>query len=202
MRILDPEDVADAVVYAVARPPHVCVHDIQIRSDSGALVFAHETIARRGNAPCTYNFEERRSKRATATYCYNHAMLIHTYSIDAIDRWTGLQHAADYLHQAVHDVGLFKKESGIHEIQTATRSYQHILEEFSTLLTAAQKAATALGWEGDTSAGPFVLFTPSEPAARLTGIAWKQNNNGQTFVMSLHPIPSLDSYTYEMLDIS
>lgn len=30
MRMLDPEDVADAIVYAVSRPEHVCVNDIQI----------------------------------------------------------------------------------------------------------------------------------------------------------------------------
>lgn len=29
-RMLDPEDVADAIVYAVSRPEHVCINDIQI----------------------------------------------------------------------------------------------------------------------------------------------------------------------------
>lgn len=30
MRMLDPQDVADAVLYAVTRPAHVCVRDVQI----------------------------------------------------------------------------------------------------------------------------------------------------------------------------
>jgi NADP-dependent 3-hydroxy acid dehydrogenase YdfG len=29
--MLDPEDVADAVFYALTAPPHVEIHDIQLR---------------------------------------------------------------------------------------------------------------------------------------------------------------------------
>ena len=30
MKMLNPEDVADAILYAVTRPPHVCISDIQL----------------------------------------------------------------------------------------------------------------------------------------------------------------------------
>ena len=29
-RFLSPEDVADAIIYAVSRPQHVCISDIQL----------------------------------------------------------------------------------------------------------------------------------------------------------------------------
>ena len=29
--VLEPEDIADAIVYAVTRPPHVCLNEVVVR---------------------------------------------------------------------------------------------------------------------------------------------------------------------------
>ena len=58
-------------------------------------------------------------------------------------------------------------------------------------LEAAKTAAKKHGWEGDFIAGPFVFGLPSEINSRI-GVAWKQYNNGQTFIASMHKLPWLN----------
>lgn len=61
-----------------------------------------------------------------------------------------------------------------------------------TLLHEAQElAASELGFEGDMRQGPFLSALPGENES-LPLLAWKQDNNGTTFVASLVPLPHLD----------
>jgi len=65
---------------------------------------------------------------------------------------------------------------------------------FPMLLMAQRIALEHLGWEGDIrkGEGPFISLIPSKDSC--TGeiiIAWKQDNNGQTFVASPYALPWL-----------
>jgi len=52
------------------------------------------------------------------------------------------------------------------------------------LLAAAQKLALKHGWEGDTIQGPFLSAIPHEDGNADLVLAWKQSNNGTTFIAS------------------
>lgn len=64
-----------------------------------------------------------------------------------------------------------------------------LLEDFC----GARRLATECGWDGDFSVGPFVFYLPSLCQVKY-GFAWKQDNNGETFVVS----PVELSYLEEM----
>jgi hypothetical protein len=56
----------------------------------------------------------------------------------------------------------------------------------------ARDLATRAGWEGDFGTDPHVFMIPGEGAFRYA-FAWKQSNNGTTFVMSETALPWLDT---------
>lgn len=89
----------------------------------------------------------------------------------------------------------------------AALSYQHVLgtlknpedrEKLGTFRQLAERAIKNAGfdWEGDVRDGPYVItaltqqFHQSESveALMVTGIYWKQSNNGGTFAASLLPL--------------
>lgn len=63
----------------------------------------------------------------------------------------------------------------------------------SRLFEDAKRFATyALGWEGDISAGPYFSALPDpECCGSLFMVAFKQSNNGETFVVSPFPLSYL-----------
>ena len=69
--------------------------------------------------------------------------------------------------------------------------------DYFPMLRRAQRIAyDHLGWEGDIrkGSGPFISLIPSKDGC--SGeiiIAWKQDNNGQTFVASPYALPWLAS---------
>lgn len=68
-------------------------------------------------------------------------------------------------------------------------------ERYEDMLLAAQRLAHSLGWDGTFRDGPFVAGLPM-PEADEFGfmIAWKQDNNGTTFVASPIPLPHLAGF--------
>lgn len=69
------------------------------------------------------------------------------------------------------------------------------IPELSGMWVEAQAVARKFThWEGDVRQGPFVLFGPSESGEAMiaTGFAWKQDNNGTTFIVNRFPFPQLD----------
>lgn len=100
------------------------------------------------------------------------------YVIDPIDHWElakSFEEFIDELEQSVSD---------------EDEEYRIRAELF---LVGAKKLARKNGWEGDITEGPYVFGIPpndSEPNF-LMGVAWKQGNNGTTFVCSPIPLPHL-----------
>jgi hypothetical protein len=63
---------------------------------------------------------------------------------------------------------------------------QEALQDYEAFREEAFRMAREAGWEGDIREGPFISGLPSdadEPAGRIM-IAWKQDNNGETFIVS------------------
>jgi hypothetical protein len=65
----------------------------------------------------------------------------------------------------------------------------------------AQKLALEIGWEGDIreGCGPFVSVLP-QPDVDNFLIAWKQDNNGTTFVASPYRLPWLEEDCYGSIE--
>lgn len=57
----------------------------------------------------------------------------------------------------------------------------------------AKDAATDEGWEGDFRGKARVLYLPSETGFDHA-FAWKQDNNGTTFIVSPQILPHLEKY--------
>ncbi|MBZ6561982.1 hypothetical protein [Klebsiella michiganensis] len=59
----------------------------------------------------------------------------------------------------------------------------------------AKEIASKGYWEGDFRGSPRVFWIPAE-LEFLYAFAWKQDNNGSTFIISPHPLPHLDEHTF------
>lgn len=101
---------------------------------------------------------------------------LYVYSIDPIDYWPGWYQEADYL----------KSVQEYDEIPGAS-----FADEYHALKKRALAAADSAGWEGDIREGPFVAGLPSTGGEVQVLIAWKQDNNGTTFIVSPVPLEHL-----------
>lgn len=63
-------------------------------------------------------------------------------------------------------------------------------EDFLRAWESAKEAAYAEGWEGDFRHKPVVFWVPTSTTFEF-GFAFKQDNNGTTFVISPVPMPWL-----------
>lgn len=97
---------------------------------------------------------------------------LYCYELSPIDWWAGSLPFEMYL-MTLHDPD---------EVQAAY-----------ALLNEAKRLATLKGWEGDMREGPYVFaLPPSDGYCNFdVGIAFKQDNNGQTYVTSPRPLPWL-----------
>jgi len=75
------------------------------------------------------------------------------------------------------------------EMLFPVQEWLHDGEVFATFVEAIRLMANH-GWEGDFSAGPCVFALPDSCVARVA-FAWKQSNNGDTFVVSPVELPWL-----------
>ncbi|HQS18588.1 hypothetical protein [Reyranella sp.] len=102
------------------------------------------------------------------------------YSLMAIDFWSGWKSEDD------HKKELVAQANDLHE---AAASW----DLFLLFKRKAFDLAKKVGWEGDIRSGNFfVSGLPAEGASEIM-IAWKQDNNGQTFVASPFALPWLDA---------
>jgi hypothetical protein len=101
------------------------------------------------------------------------------YCLAPIDEWIGWNHKND----------VFK------EIITEELAYEfRDIEEWNRLWAQASELGRQVGWEGDIREGPYVSMLPNpggDPQCSVL-IAWKQDNNGTTFVASPYRLPWLD----------
>ncbi len=106
------------------------------------------------------------------------------YSRAAIDWWPGW----------LTEVELKKQLVEIHSTEDAA----HTLLQYEKQLSAAHELAKKVGWEGDTREGPYIAGLPAKDTADDGHymIAWKQDNNGDTFVVSPFRLPWLEDGNY------
>lgn len=73
-----------------------------------------------------------------------------------------------------------------------TEPYVPLSERFRRDLAAIKDYAKHHGWEGDFACGPGVFWLPDSEARTFRyAFAWKQRNNGTTYVVSPLPLPFL-----------
>ena len=65
------------------------------------------------------------------------------------------------------------------------------LAQFKRDFARAKELASDKGWEGDIRGDAHVFMVPAENEF-LYGFAWKQDNNGTTYVVSPVKLPHLD----------
>ena len=100
------------------------------------------------------------------------------YHLPPIDQWSGWQ---------CPDKVFIGTEEDVDAHQSA---------DWGELWTSVQKLALQMGWEGDVRDGPYVTVLPREPLDYWPGhviIAWKQDNNGDTFLASPIHLPWLET---------
>jgi len=73
---------------------------------------------------------------------------------------------------------------------------RELLEDF----VAATLQAAAAGWEGDFTDGPFICGWPTGEPEAAWGFAWKQDNNGETWVLTTEPLHDLAEWKVEDAD--
>ena len=102
-------------------------------------------------------------------------MFIHVHDMP-IDFWEGWLTEDQYKSQLTADDD-FGRASTIAE-------YEELRDE-------AFELARAKGWEGDIRQGPFIAGIPTGDHTTGIMIAWKQHNNGTTFIASPLKLPWL-----------
>lgn len=108
-----------------------------------------------------------------------------TYEIAPIDfRWELLPSVADVAAQLAR--------SDAEELSGNGTSDMPSCEEFLDSWIRAKQAAEAAGWDGDFRTGPVVFWLPSADRFEY-GFAFKQDRNGNTYVISPQELPHLES---------
>jgi len=73
------------------------------------------------------------------------------------------------------------------------------VDQLDDMLETAKEQARGVGWEGDMVLGPVVFTLPDPDSNNFAiGFAWKQSNNGTTFILSPHELPWLSDYREEV----
>ena len=106
------------------------------------------------------------------------------YMIDPIDwGWERLKTVAETLSDIAADYNDEFDETGDvnkEEVEKFIFSWLH-----------AKQAAKEVGWEGDFREPPRVFWLPGDNHFEY-GFAFKQDNNGTTFVVSPQPLPGIE----------
>lgn len=109
------------------------------------------------------------------------------YAISPIDfGWDNLQTVEDFARE-LGGRDAFLKAKGADMIMEEGPQIEEFLDDWQS----AKEAAYSEGWDGDTRQGPVVFWVPTSTTFQY-GFAFKQDNNGITFVISRVPMPWLD----------
>jgi hypothetical protein len=103
---------------------------------------------------------------------------MYVYECGPIDFWNGFMSEAEFRQH----VSKTWWQPGFDDV--------YVQEFWAALLSGARK----LGWEGDMREGPYYAPLPPHEMGAGPGliIAFKQDNNGQTFVGSSYRLPYLE----------
>lgn len=109
--------------------------------------------------------------------------MIYVYEVAPIDNWTGWSDM---------------------EYARGKACLEGTLDEVDTLFEIGREAARMhLLWEGDIREGPYVSALPMDISGTFAiMVAWKQDNNGTTFVASQAALPWLESEYNRRVQIS
>lgn len=100
---------------------------------------------------------------------------MYVYSINPIDCWSGWFPLDEFIKRM------------------DAYDYWPMEAVYEMLAKAMKIAREQHGWEGDVRAGPYIAGLPvQESGCPEILIAWKQDNNGQTFVASYQELPWLN----------
>ncbi len=108
---------------------------------------------------------------------------LYAYELSPIDHWGG-----------------WRRPEDVYRVSSAAEGAvpwpgEHLdARGWPDLWARAQRVArkTGYGWEGDIREGPFLtVLPPGEYGEPLVVIAFKQDNNGMTYVVSPVPLPWL-----------
>lgn len=118
----------------------------------------------------------------------------HVYMIEPIDDWSGWMDKAALMSSLAfvdfheHPPALTISEKIKHDL----RRSKEALGDFEAL---AMAAARTVGWEGDIRDGPYFSALPPKAFDNYCFVAvmmaLKQDNNGQTFIVSPYELPWL-----------
>jgi hypothetical protein len=102
-------------------------------------------------------------------------MTIYVYYCPPIDWWVGWMTETEFLnHRMTNDYW----DPHIHRTNP-------VVTDYVTFTTSAYQLAKEVMWEGDMRDGPYVAGLPDPDAGGWCFVvAWKQDNNGTTFVAS------------------
>lgn len=67
--------------------------------------------------------------------------------------------------------------------------------KFLSDLKKGEEIAGKIGWEGDFRIEPHVFMLPLDELEFVYGFAWKQDNNGSTFIISPVDLPWLRTWS-------
>lgn len=104
-------------------------------------------------------------------------MQIFAYHMPPIDWWIGWKSECEFINDIVKWFG---------DLTDITSEINNVSE----FKAAAEIVAKKLGWEGDCREGPYYSGLPCEGGFNFI-LAWKQDNNGSTFVFSEVPLSFL-----------
>jgi|SRR5215813_13792391 len=99
---------------------------------------------------------------------------MYVYAIPPVDHWIGWQDAKDLVGDSPYG----------DKIDPA---------EFRAFWNQAKVLGRKAGWEGDLSGGPLVAGMLDYDYSSRFMVAWKQSNNGTTFIASEFELPHLGS---------
>lgn len=118
------------------------------------------------------------------------------YAISPIDwHWEHLQTVEDFARKiSGKNLALRLGRDGDIVIDDEYYGEDISLDEFLDDWKSAREAAHSEGWEGDFRQGPVVFWIPDDTNFRY-GFAFKQDNNGTTFIISPVRMPWLDQLT-------